>query len=170
MYYFVKFREFRLFLLFLFYMHLKYWVYIIKLLWSFFLVCSVHCPKTIEVFLQSNKSCTLLSTMTSFYHDQSKDKLLLNASQILFMPRNVNFSPEARKTLIIMVTTDCIVLECLPCNGDMWQAETAAAAWSRADLQFMFSCSLQEHLVTTHLLQHQDQELEHHNCKVATKR
>lgn len=52
----------------------------------------------------------------------------------------------------------------------MRQAAAAAAARSSADLQLMFPCSPQEHVIATHLLQHQDQELEHHNCKVAKKR
>lgn len=60
--------------------------------------------------------------------------------------------------------------EFLPCNSNMWQAEATAAAWPRADLQLMSSCSLQEGLVTTHLLQHQDQELEHHHSKIAAEK
>lgn len=52
----------------------------------------------------------------------------------------------------------------------MWQAGAAAAARPRADLQFMSPRSLQENLVTTQLLQHQDQELEHNNGKVAAER
>lgn len=52
----------------------------------------------------------------------------------------------------------------------MWQAEATAAARPRADLQLMSSCSLQEGLVTTHLFQHQDQELEHHHSKIAAEK
>lgn len=56
---------------------------------------------------------------------------------------------------------------CPPGNGNIWQAEAAAAARPRADLQFMFSRSPQEGLITAHLLQHEDQELEDHHCEVA---
>lgn len=58
-------------------------------------------------------------------------------------------------------------MECLPCDGNIWEAEAAAATRPSADLQFMSPCSLQEALVASHLLQHQDQELEHHDGKVA---
>lgn len=60
--------------------------------------------------------------------------------------------------------------ERLPCDCDKRQAEAAAAAWPRADLQLMSPCSPQEGLIATHLLQHQDQELEHHDGKVAAGR
>lgn len=61
-------------------------------------------------------------------------------------------------------------LERLPCDCDKRQAEAAAAARPGADLQFMFPCAPQEGLIATHLLHHQDQELEHHDGKVATGR
>ena len=60
--------------------------------------------------------------------------------------------------------------ERLPCDCDKRQAEAAAAARPRADLQLMSPCSPQEGLIATHLLQHQDQELEHHDGKVAAGR
>lgn len=58
----------------------------------------------------------------------------------------------------------------LPRDVNMWQAEAAAAAGSRADLQFMFSRSPQEGLVAPRLLQHQDEELEHHHGEIAACR
>lgn len=61
-------------------------------------------------------------------------------------------------------------MERLPRDVDMWQAEAAAAAGSRADLQFMLSRSPQEGLVAPHLLQHQDEELEHHYGEIAACR
>lgn len=56
----------------------------------------------------------------------------------------------------------------LPCDGHVWQAAAAAATRPRADLQFIFSCTLQKRLVATHLFHHQDKELEHHDGKVTT--
>lgn len=64
-------------------------------------------------------------------------------------------------------TAAFLQMERLPCDGNIWQAEAAAAAGPRADLQFMSSCPPQEGLVATHLFKHQDQELEHHDGKVA---
>lgn len=58
----------------------------------------------------------------------------------------------------------------LPRDVNMWQAEAAAAAGSRADLQLVFSCSPQEGFVAPHLLQHQDEELEHHHGEIAACR
>lgn len=55
----------------------------------------------------------------------------------------------------------------VPCNGDKRQAEAAAAARPRADLQLVLSRPPQEGLVTAHLLQHEDQELEDHDGEVA---
>lgn len=56
----------------------------------------------------------------------------------------------------------------LPCDGHLWQATAATATRPRADLQFIFSCTLQKRLVATQLFHHQDQELEHHDGKVTT--
>lgn len=58
-------------------------------------------------------------------------------------------------------------LECLPRDGGIWQAEATAATRPRADLQFVFRRPPQEGLVAAHLLNHQDEELEHHDGKVA---
>lgn len=76
------------------------------------------------------------------------------------------------RTVVLITTTTGrgLLLECLPRDGHVWKAEAAAAARPRSDPEFVFPRSLQESLVAAHLLQHQDQELEHHNGKVAAER
>lgn len=69
-----------------------------------------------------------------------------------------------KEMLLITITI------CLPCDGNVWKAEAAAATRPGADLQFMSSCSLEEGFITTHLFHHHDQELKHHNGKVATNK
>lgn len=70
----------------------------------------------------------------------------------------------------LLICTVRPLLVVLPCDGHVRQAGAAAAARPRADPQFVFLRSLQKHFIPTHLLQHHDQELEHHNGKVATER
>lgn len=72
--------------------------------------------------------------------------------------------------MITLETGKVFPAQRLPCDVNMWQAEAAAAAGPRADLQFMFPCSPQEGLVAPRLLQHQDEELEHHHGEVAACR
>lgn len=56
----------------------------------------------------------------------------------------------------------------LPCDGHVGEAGAAAAAGPRADPQFVFARALQEGFVATELFQHHNQELEHHDGKIAT--
>lgn len=72
--------------------------------------------------------------------------------------------------MITLETAKLLGAERLPRDVNMWQAEAAAATGPCADLQFMFSCSPQESLVAAHLLQHQDEELEHHHGEIAACR
>lgn len=80
-----------------------------------------------------------------------------------------HLSSHGMKSQIVLITQNrsLFQMERLPCDGDIWQAEAAAAAGPRADLQFMSSCPPQEGLIATHLFKHKDQELEHHDGKVA---
>lgn len=102
-------------------------------------------------------------------------KLLLSVLLKLFTPSALG-NEQRSSGLAWHEMTDCtdyaktaafLQMERLPCDGDIWQAEAAAAAGPCADLQFMSSCPPQEGLVATHLFKHQDQELEHHDGKVA---
>lgn len=84
--------------------------------------------------------------------------------KICFRPATAACSPEE----VIQFQLYIVSLKDLPCDGHVRQARTAAAARPRADPQFMFSRTPQKRLVATHLFQHQDQELKHHNGKVTT--
>uniref|UniRef100_A0A3Q1HIG2 Uncharacterized protein n=1 Tax=Acanthochromis polyacanthus TaxID=80966 RepID=A0A3Q1HIG2_9TELE len=108
----------------------------------------------------------------SKFFNQTKDVRLLCVPQkffttsVLFEISSVNI-----KVLLIIGTAGCVISwESLPCDGHVRQAGAAAATRPRADPQLMLRSSFQEHLVTTHLLQHQDEELKHHDGKVAAGR
>lgn len=68
-----------------------------------------------------------------------------------------------------MINADDASVGNLRRDGHVWEAGAAAAARPGANLQRVLSPPPQEGLITSDLLQHHDQELEHHDGEVAAE-